>query len=92
MTELTCVYSAVRPESLNVLHSQYSSLKCFVPLLFRHVTLCPYQIYAGEQICITQTKIGNCYIWDSGSLPYIVCVFCYCPDSEGDGNIHNFIV
>ena len=53
MTELTRVYSVVRPESLNVLHSQYLSLECFVtPLLFPLVTVCPYQICAGEQICI----------------------------------------
>jgi hypothetical protein len=51
MTQLTCVYSAV--EFLDELHSQYLSLKRFVPpLLFLLITAFPYQIHAGEQNCI----------------------------------------
>jgi hypothetical protein len=64
MTELTCVYRAVRPESLSILHIQCTSLKCFVPpLLFLLLIVCPYEIYEGKQICIkykiNRLKIGT---------------------------------
>jgi len=59
MTELICVYSVVRPEYLNVLHSHYLFLECFEPpFLFRLLTVCPYQICAGEQICIMYKIYG----------------------------------
>jgi hypothetical protein len=53
MTELACIYRAVRPASLSVLHLQCMSLKCFVPqVLFLLLIVCPYKIYEGKHVCI----------------------------------------
>jgi hypothetical protein len=97
MTKLACVYRAVRTEPLNVLHLQCLSLKYFVPPLpFRPLIGCPYEIYAGEQICIIYKlnglKMGTvtCGVEDGYHIFYVSVV--NCTDRKDDANFLTFVV